>query len=362
MSLLDRGFRIRYGTVEDAARCQQIARRFRTELPFVMLPQLRESAAKRELFVAEADGEIVGFVRWHARKDGGSTLYDLAVSKDAQGQGIGRALLYAVPAPIRLKCTVDNDRANAFYKASGMQLAGQDSGKKRPLNLWELNVLVILCAGRNKAFADIARQSGMAYGTRHDYDPADWPYMVDIAWKSYDWTDYMHKIASWRPMQAMCADYEHPSQRRQLYQQIRDLRAAGVLRIKVCPKFEGAIQHIPSWCTVALSVPSRYAGWLPSDLGELKGRKAHLLGGTPQQQIALVKQLNGVGARVLSVDGSSHESAAKKGSHFEGGKWNRKEGEKANYHHTMIVSGRNIVRELNTAGTLKQLSLFPMTA
>lgn len=354
-------FRLRYGTPADVERCQQIARQFRAELPFVMLPQLRESARRRELFVAELDGKIVGFVRWHARRDGWQTVYDLAVSLDAQGLGVGRALLYAVPTPLRLKCTVDNEPGNTFYAGAGMQLihsAGTEAGAKRALNVWELRLLTIFCAGRNKAFPQLARQSGMAYGTRHDYAPTDWPYMLDIAWTTYDWQDYMDKVTRWQPVQAMVADYERPAQRETMLSQIADLSAAGVLRPNVCPKFEGAVADIPAGCVVALSVPSRYAGWLPANLGDLRRRRVHLLGGTPHQQLALIPQLQAIGAHVLSVDGSSHESAAKKGSHFEGGKWRRNAYTKADYHHTIVFSGRNIVRQLNAAAQAEQPPLL----
>lgn len=355
-------WRIRYGTLDDVEACQRIARQYRKELPFINRAQFRQSIAKRELFVADWSGDVVGFVRWHARKDGWNTIYDLAVSGDLVYLGIGRALLYAVPAPIRLKCTVDNDTANRFYAGAGMQLVGTEQGKKRALNIWELRVLCALVFGGNKKAPEWARQSGMAYGTRNDYHAPAWPFMLDIHWTNYEWSEYIKLVKQYRPVMAMCADYEQPSQRRELYRQIRELKAAGVLRVMVCPKFDGAVKHIPSWCVIAVSVPSQYAGFLPTDLSEYSARKVHLLGGTPGDQIDIMAKINGADGKVISLDGSSHESAAKRGSHFESGKWRRKEGQAADYEATIVFSGKQIVKEVNAAGLVKQLSLFGVSA
>lgn len=355
-------YSIRYGTETDGDTCQRIARQYPSALPFISRAQLRQSLAKRELLVADYDGQTVGFVRFHARRDGWQTVYDLAVHRDYSGRGIGRALLYAVPAPIRLKCTLDNTVANRFYGNAGMQLAGVEQGRKRPLNVWEMRVLCALVFGGNAKAPEWARKSGMAYGVRNDTNAAAWPFMLDIRWKDYNWNDYMALVRQYRPVMAMAADYEHLSQRRELYRQIRDLKAAGVMRVMVCPKFNGAAKHIPSWCVLAVSVPSQYAGFLPADLSEYKGRRLHLLGGTPAGQIDLITKFGGAGATVISLDGNSHESAAKRGSHFESGKWRRKAGQAADYEQTIVYSGRRIVSEINAAGRVQQPALLAVTA
>jgi hypothetical protein len=142
---------------------------------------------------------------------------------------------------------------------------------------------------------------------------------VDIDWRKYDWQDYMHKIYQWHPVQAMCTDYERPDQRRQLYQQMRDLKAAGVLRIMACPKFHGAVAHFPSWVLVAISVPSELAGFLP-EFEELRGRNVHLLGGSARRQVDLIPKLQGYGVHVQSVDGNGHTRAAAWGRVWDGGR------------------------------------------
>lgn len=354
---------IRYATLADIPAITAIARQYPKELPFISRVQLTEAISKPSLptsnlslLICESDGIVRGFVRFRACRDGWQTIYDLAVDKATSRVGIGRALLYAVPCPVRLKCTADNETANRFYKNAGMAFAGVETGKKRNLNKWERGVLSIFVMGGKFEIPDIARRSGMAYGTRHDKQPFDWPFMLDIKWDDYDWTDYMHKVCTWRPVQAMCADYERPSQRRELYRQIRDLRAAGVLRVKVCPKFNGATAHIPSWCICAFSVPSGYAGFIPPS-DEFAGRRWHLLGGTPQKQLDWITKIAGHGGRVISIDGNSHETAAKRGSTFDGSRWVRKPTEEVDYLGTMAVSGRNIARAMNAASGWKQLGL-----
>jgi hypothetical protein len=178
--------------------------------------------------------------------------------------------------------------------------------------------------------------------------------MMDINWKKYDWQDYLNKIESHNPVMAMVPDYEHPSQRRRLYQQIRDLKQRGVLRVMVCPKWEGAIAHIPSWCVVAISVPSGYAGYVPP-LEQLQGRSVHLLGGSPKKQREYMLKIAGAGGYVISADGNSH--AAKKSSVWNGSQWVKVHTSYSFYDrvHDQLL---DIAKDMQTTATYKQLPLF----
>ncbi|MEK1896777.1 MAG: GNAT family N-acetyltransferase [Rhizobium sp.] len=78
------------------------------------------------LWLAEApNGEAAGFMTLWAPDD---FIHMLYVSKFWQGQGIGAALLAALPdwphKKYRLKCLVKNDRANAFYRSKGFIVTG----------------------------------------------------------------------------------------------------------------------------------------------------------------------------------------------------------------------------------------------
>lgn len=123
------------GTKEEIDAVKAIANKYRNELGYVMYPKLREAAARRELIVATHKTRVVGFVNFHARRDGIQTVYEIAVHPEWRGRNIGKALLAAVPTPVRLKCTVDNS-ANAFYEAQGFCFVRREAGKKRELNVW----------------------------------------------------------------------------------------------------------------------------------------------------------------------------------------------------------------------------------
>jgi hypothetical protein len=219
---------------------------------------------------------------------------------------------------------------------------------------------IIFCRGGCKNAPAIALASGMLYGTRHDYTPYAPVFMLDINWHKFDWQDYVSKVKLYQPVMAMVPDYERPTQRRALYRCIRDVKPL-VQRVMVCPKFVGAVAHIPSWCIVAVSVPTSYAGFLP-DFRELVGRKVHLLGGRPEVQAQIIRQLNGVGATVVSVDGSYHALKAGFGQWFDGGTWSQLRRGKVSDTDLSIASGKNIVRYLQNALKEQQMSLFEALA
>ncbi len=163
---------------------------------------------------------------------------------------------------------------------------------------------------------------------------------------------------------ALACDYDHPSQRESVLDQLRTLNQAGVIRPTVCCKFNGAVRDIPADVVIAVSIPSQYAGFLPADLTEYNGRRLHLLGGSPLQWMDLIPKLHGVGAIVMSIDGSSHETGAQTGSHFDGetaGWVNR--GKKADYAATIVYSGQAIQRIMNNyADGVLQPTLFAALA
>lgn len=373
MSLVGR-LRIRHGKLGEEKALQDLTRQFPDALPFVMLPQLTRSIERRALLVAEVDGNRIGFVHWNARRDGWFKLYDLVVDEDYHRMSVGRNLLYAVPTPVRLSCTVDNDRANRFYVNAGMRFAGTEIGRKRTLNVWERNILCEHVQGGNKSIPEAARMTGMSYGTRDSETPYDYPFAFDIRWRNYDWEDYMDKVCRYRPVQAMVADYERPEQKAQMLDQIQMLREYGeVLRIMVCPKFTGAVKDIPEDCLVAVSVPSKYAGFISETPQEYAGRKLHLLGGSPVQWLGqngkqknrsstgYILALQAYGARVVSVDGNAHQAASLKGSYWVDGHWERPNTGKfvwGDAFNTLVFSGKQIVKGINRLNEVKQGVLF----
>lgn len=128
---------IRWAVEADIPAVQRIAYQYRKELGRVMRPALQESIARRSLLVAEHAGRVVGFCNYRRRRDGVSVVYEIAVEREMTGIRIGTGMLAAVPPPIRLKCTTDNEPANGFYANRGFRLTATESGKHRPLHVWE---------------------------------------------------------------------------------------------------------------------------------------------------------------------------------------------------------------------------------
>ena len=89
--------------------------------------------------VAELNGAIVGFVLYNARKrDSGSTIYYIATNEDARKQGIGAALLWSVPCPIRLKVPANNKQAIHFFERYGMvMIASEQDDTDRSLCVYK---------------------------------------------------------------------------------------------------------------------------------------------------------------------------------------------------------------------------------
>lgn len=129
---------IRHAVEADLKHIKRIANQYRNELGYVMYPALRESMARQSLYVAERDANIIGFMNFRLRRDGGITIYEIATDKHSRGFGlnIGTGLIAALPrADVRLKCTVDNP-ANAFYEHQGFSCIATEHGRKRRLNVW----------------------------------------------------------------------------------------------------------------------------------------------------------------------------------------------------------------------------------
>lgn len=130
---------------------KRIADALRRQLGFINVSAFRDSVNRGELLIARDQlGAVVGFARFHHRKDRITTLYEIGVS--SVSRGVGTALmsaleLYAEKAgslEIRLKCPVDLP-ANDFYKARGYEQSGRVStaGRSRRLILWRKRITLL---------------------------------------------------------------------------------------------------------------------------------------------------------------------------------------------------------------------------
>lgn len=331
---------IRKSRIDDKDAIAKIWRKNTSMLGGVQMAALKRSIENGCCHVAEIENKVVGFVEFYTRKDGGNTIYHIATDEQFQKRGIGAALLFSVPCPIRLRVTSDNEKAIRFYEHYNMIRTGEETSRTgRRLFVYELRTLFIQVAGNNVKFPEICRQAGIGYGSRHDDQIRSFPTMIDINWKKYDWSQYLEILKTHKPIMAMVADYESPTQKEIMLEQVQDLRELGILRIMVCPKFDGAIADIPDGCIIAVSVPSKYAGFIPN-FKELKGKKIHLLGGSPVKQRDYFLKLNAI-ASVISVDGNSHTSGD--GRLWLNGRWQFLKN-KTPYYDLVSTSAKNIAK------------------
>lgn len=347
---------IRVGKESDVYAINAIARQYPHELAFISKNKILGCIQQHACYVAWVEERVVGFVLFHQRRDGWATIYDLAVDRQYQGQGIGRQLVYAVPTPVQLKCKADNAWANAFYKQLGMIQSGVYTTKKGTLlYIWRLYLLPVFVYGNKASVPEVARQSTMAYGVRHDCKAYEQPFMMDVNWEKFkknytkEWGIYLKKVQQYQPIFALLPDIESESQLMQLDQQVKDLKALGVLRIGVCVKLNGIINQIPEELIICVSVPSRYAGFLNEDLlNELitYKRRVHLLGGGVKKILYIIERLK---YQVLSID----INIAQKASVYHNyrcslKKWVNDKERRYTSKELLVMSNLNIIKEINS--------------
>ncbi|MBF4162885.1 GNAT family N-acetyltransferase [Nocardioides acrostichi] len=111
---------------------------------FWSLAAVEDQLERLPHWVAEVDGEIVGVANLGQRADADGqpepVLWKLYVRPDHHRSGLGRSLLDAVlahvrevrQAPLVLQYVAGNERAAAFYAASGFEEASRDSSATIP--------------------------------------------------------------------------------------------------------------------------------------------------------------------------------------------------------------------------------------
>jgi ribosomal protein S18 acetylase RimI-like enzyme len=89
--------------------------------------------------VAGRDGRVLGFVSWYPPDN---FVHSLFIDAQAEGQGIGRALMAGALArigrPAGLKCLVANVRAVNFYRRQGWRITATAPGPDGDHHVMEL--------------------------------------------------------------------------------------------------------------------------------------------------------------------------------------------------------------------------------
>ena len=141
-------YAIRKGAPSDVDAIKTIADAHRRELGFVLRPALVKSIDRAEVLVCEKmDRGLIGFIEYHHRRDRQTTVYHIVVVSSHRRKGVGKALIDAMHSEalalgkqaIRLKCPIGLV-AHDFYDRLGFKSLGEETGKGRPLVVWQLPV------------------------------------------------------------------------------------------------------------------------------------------------------------------------------------------------------------------------------
>lgn len=165
---------------------------------------------------------------------------------------------------------------------------------------------LIFCAGDNKEFFQVAYEAGYILGIRsgrqsYGYDIQ----FVDIEYKRRNFEKHLKVVAKYQPKYATVLDLsdELASERdiERAMKQYEQLSQYCQIPL-IVPKLPGQIAMLPDGVAIGYSIPTSYGG-AQYELAELQGRRVHLLGGSPHEQMDLYKRLDGW-AQVMSVDGN----------------------------------------------------------
>lgn len=141
-------YSIRKAVAEDLESINILANTHKKELGFVRKVTLAHSIDQNEILIAESNGAIVGFVRYHHRQDMQTTLYDIVVSPVQRLAGIGRTLIGTLidesrilgKQTIVLRCPAELP-ANEFYARMDFERWHEEPGKRRKLIVWRLSLV-----------------------------------------------------------------------------------------------------------------------------------------------------------------------------------------------------------------------------
>lgn len=293
------------------SEAKRIASQFKNELGFVNSAALQVSEDKGQLEVIKG----VGFCNYHHRRDGQTTIYEIAVGKNHQRTGWGRLLFYRVLCAaiehsqrcIVAKCPEDLP-SNSFYEHLGFKLMNVLPGRKRRLNCWKYEIklpLLFYCAdgGRNQ-YSAVAQEVVWWLGLRSDQTKTKAHcQMVDNHWTGYDHIKHLTRVSEQKPLIATARDIEYPEQLPEILHQAKELsQYAG--RVLLIPKCK---VPLPSHYWLAFSVPTKYGG-TKIECNWFGNHPIHLLGGSPTAQSHYSKHLN-----VVSLDGNYAMNLARYG-------------------------------------------------
>ncbi len=185
---------------------------------------------------------------------------------------------------------------------------------------------LIYCAGDNARFTEIAAQAGFLIGIRsgrsaHGYAVR----FVDVEYKRPNFEKHLRAVARHRPKYATVPDLSDTEVSAQdvarALKQYEQLSACCDIPL-IVPKLPEQVALLPQDVAVGYSIPTKYGGvskrmkpW------HFEGRRIHLLGGSPHEQIDHYQKLS-LCAEVMSADGNMAQLMATQfAKYWDQGHW-----------------------------------------
>lgn len=159
----------------------------------------------------------------------------------------------------------------------------------------------------------IAVRAGWLTGIRSDDTASDAHrplHLLDIHWKSYNWTRHVAMCKAEHPALAAVPDLEDPADLPATLAMAEELapHCDSVVVIPKCDVVGGLPREIGGVpVTLGFSVPTAYGG-TKEPIDRFLGWPVHLLGGAPQRQVRLARYL-----KATSADGNMCQKLANKG-------------------------------------------------
>lgn len=189
-------------------------------------------------------------------------------------------------------------------------------------------------------------------------------FLDTVDWRNPDQKRWWSAFERMRPYAAVIPDITHPTDLFDRLTWCAQVRAAGCDGILV-PKCD-CIDAIPSDITLGYAVPTDHGtSHLPHVA--FRGRRVHLLGGSPIAQTTHADALTAVGATVVSVDGNAFCKAAEFGAfyRYNGAIWItgklKPEDNKVGYHASLTLSLHSKVEFWRRYGEPAVLTVGPAT-
>jgi hypothetical protein len=211
---------------------------------------------------------------------------------------------------------------------------------------------ILFCAGGNKQLMGIAYEAGMGLGIRSDRPSHGFPIVfVDINYRRPPaFEEHLRAVAQAQPRYAIVRDLsERETCGADIERAVREARIlANYCEVPLLvPKRPGQIELLPADLAIGYSVPTRH-GAAQYPLWELHGRRVHLLGGNPREQMTAHLYLSCRNV-LLSADGNMAQKVAWLAVYWQDGRWVDHPHKGMHLHHLahecLGLSCRNILRE-----------------